>query len=178
MTTKTIHKRPPVSINREQGLSLVLTIVVLLAVTSLALAATNSNQSQSLMVRNAQLRLEAFNASYNEIEGQVATINELKLSDGPPDYVLALIDSNVGEIVNATTVVPLPSVTEVSDDQITQSVAQEYVGTCRVPGQQTGAGFEKVQCSQVLIDSKAEIDDTAVGSNQNQVYQYQTLKES
>lgn len=176
---KNINKnsRPPVFNGRQQGASLIVTVVVLLALTSLALAATNSNQSQGLMVRNAQLRLEVFNASLAEIDAQIDAINSLNLNAGPPDYVIALIDNPVGTIVNDSTMVELPSFAKIDAQTIDQSVSQQYVGKCRVPGQQEGAGFEKIQCSQLLIDSRSELVGTSIDSPQNQIYQYQTLKE-
>lgn len=178
MNIKKTYLRQPVFAKQQQGMSLVITIVVLLAVTSLALAATNINQSQGLMVRNAQLRLEVFNASFSEIDAQIDAINSRNLTQGPPNYVLAMIDGAVGTTVNKTTTVALPSYAAGDSSKITQVVSQEYVGTCKVLGQQLGEGFEKIQCSNLLIDSESTLIGTAVDSPQNQIYQYQTLKES
>ncbi len=165
------------NIQHQDGISLVVVIVVLLALTLLALSATNTNNSQGLMVRNSQLRMEAFNASYTEIDAQVWNINTLQLSDGPPAYVLAMIDNPVGTRVDDSTPIPLPQYAPADKKDIEQSVAQEYYGRCNVFGQQVGAGSEKIQCSQLLIDSDSTVVNTAIESLQNQIYEYRTLSE-
>lgn len=163
---------------RQKGSSLLISVVVLLALTVLALAATNSNQGQFLMVRNAQFRIEAFNASASEIDAQIDAINARSLSDGVPDYINALIDSNVGaEITNGTGTLALPQFASAKVSYMTQTVGQTYRGVCPTFGEQVGAGAEKIRCSELLIASGSGLVNTTVRSDQNQVFEYRTLAE-
>ena len=82
--------------NHQSGAALVVTLVVILALTVVAIGVTSSNQTQSIMVRNNQFRLEAFNASYSEIQAQLDWINNRELSEGAPDFIIDLIDGVAG----------------------------------------------------------------------------------
>ena len=118
----------------QNGSALLISVVVLLAMTVLALAATSSNQSQALMVRNAQFRMEAFNASYAEIDAQIDAINSRSLSDGVPDYISALIDSSVGASINhQSSPIALPQFSATTvDTYLSQQVAQEYLSLIHI----------------------------------------------
>ncbi len=164
--------------NAQSGSALLISVVVLLAMTLLALAATNSNQSQALMVRNAQFRMEAFNASFAEIDAQINSINDRSLSDGVPDYINALIDGSVGnELEHDSTPIAIPQFSLAKNTYMTQTVAQVYRGVCPTFGEQIGAGAEKIRCSELLIDSESTLVNTTVESIQNQVFEYRTLAE-
>lgn len=163
---------------RQNGSALLISVVVLLAMTVLALAATNSNQSQAFMVRNAQFRMEAFNASFAEIDAQINSINERSLADGVPDYVVALIDSSVGSSIDhESTPIALPQFALADDTYMVQEVSQTYRGVCPTFGEQVGAGAEKIRCSELLINSDSDLVNTTIESNQNQVFEYRTLAE-
>jgi len=173
-TTYPLHK--PQSV--QEGLALIVTIVVLLGLTVLALATTNSNLSQSIMVRNNQFRLEEFNTSYAEIEGQVDAINVIPLSQGVPDYVISLIDNIVPRVSSAstdpTTAIDITSPTETN--YMDRLVEQVYDGQCFVFGEETGVGNDKIRCDQIRIESQSRLDGRNVGgSDQRQVYRYKTL---
>ena len=90
-----------VNFNQQSGVALLISIVVMLALTVLALAATNSNQTQAFLVRNAQFRLETFNASFTELDAHVDFINGRPLSAGVPEYVVDLIDGPLGADINS-----------------------------------------------------------------------------
>lgn len=158
-----------------------ITMFVLMALTVVAISVTSTNQTQSIMVRNNQFRLESFNSSYAEIDAQVDAINTRKISEGVPTYIIRLIDSTVGaEVDNSvaeTSADYLPKLSSVDNGYIESSVAQQYRGTCLVFGQQVGAGEEKVVCNELKIESGAVLKNTTVASTQHQVYEYRTLKQ-
>jgi hypothetical protein len=163
----------------QRGAALIITLVVMLALTVVALGVTSSNQTQSIMVRNNQFRLEAFNVSYSEIDAQVDNINRRKLSDGVPNWLVRLIDGNKGTrawygAADADKQLPLRA-TNIASSFMERGVAQEYRGSCLVFGQQIGAGAEKIRCNELVIESEAEMKNTSVDSDQRQVYEYKTL---
>jgi hypothetical protein len=166
---------------RQSGAALLITIFVLMALTVVAISVTSSNQSQAIMVRNNQFRLESFNSSYAEIDAQVDFINKRKISDGVPTYILRLIDGVIDDDVNnqeeITSLDYMPKRSAVDTNYIESKVSQLYRGNCFVFGQQLGAGEEKVVCNELKIKSEAMIKNTSVLSNQNQVYEYKTLKQ-
>ncbi|WP_147250883.1 pilus assembly PilX family protein [Arenicella xantha] len=166
-----IHK-----ISAQRGASLLITMVVLIVLTVIAVTATNNSQTQAFMVRNNQFRLETFNASYAEIDAQIDTINKRKLSDGVPSYIIAMTDNAVG-----TTVTPANSDLEiyapVQNTYMTKVAEQSYRGNCAVFGQQLGAGAEKIRCNEIKILADSKMVNTKIDSTQHQVYEYRTLAE-
>lgn len=91
------------NIAKQSGAALIITIAVMLAMTVLAVAATNSNQTQSFLVRNAQFRLETFNASSVEIDGRIDAINNTSLAADTPAFLRGLIDADrIGGFVGVT----------------------------------------------------------------------------
>ena len=178
---KSFTKIPMPQISKQRGATLVITIFVLMALTVIALSVTNSNQNQALMVRNNQFRMESFNSSYAEIDAQIDFVNNRKISDGVPPYIIRLIDGPVGGRVyksaGATSPDYLAPLADPAATYMETDVAQWYRGTCLVFGQQLGAGEEKVACNELKIESDANLRNTKVASNQHQVYEYKTLNE-
>jgi hypothetical protein len=179
-TNLTFRRSTPPLPKKQNGAALIITIFVLMALTVVAISVTSSNQSQSIMVRNSQFRLESFNSSYAEIDAQVDFINKRKISDGVPTYILRLIDGVVGDHVTSeladTSPDYMPKRSVVDANYVDVNVAQWYRGTCLVFGQQLGSGEEKVACNELKIESDATLKNTSVASNQHQVFEYKTLK--
>ena len=180
---KTI-KHPTFSIDYQRGAALIITLVVMLVLTIIAVASTNSNQTQAMMVRNNQFRLETFNTSYAEIDAHIDVINKRKISDGIPDYVLTLIDGNVndkvwyGATADGFSNNELDLLVPTNSTQMDREIIQWYNGNCLVFGQQLGAGVEKIACNEIKIDADSALKNTRVASNQFQVYEYKTLKQT
>lgn len=163
---------------KQKGTSLVVTMIVLLVLTLIAISATNSNQSQAIMVRNNQFRLEAFNTSYAEIDGQVDWINVRNLAAGVPVYLQVLIDGSFGdEVSDSQTGDSNLSFRGLGTDTgyLDREVTQRNRGTCIIYGQQIGEGNENVKCNEIEIESESDVVNTNVGSTQFQVYEYRTL---
>jgi len=183
MKTLTINRLTPQKISVQRGVALLITVVVLLVLTIAALAATNSNQTQSLMVRNNQFRLETFNTSYSEIDGQIDDINSGKISDGVPNYILAIFDDLPGASISSdvpTNTILLPIFTpaakpSANEDYINQSSTLVYRGTCPTFGQPQGEGEETIKCSRLEIQSRAALADTDIDSDQSQIYEYRII---
>jgi len=183
-------------LSRQRGISLLLTVVVLLGLTIIAITITNSNQTQSTLVRNNQFRLEAFNASYTEIDAQIDAINQRTLSSGPPTYVNVLISGSLNDRVEAgdSELELLAKAAEVSTDGdtvdgstdsaendfsvalgINRGVSQVYRGPCQVFGEEIGEAASSIVCNELRIESDVNLANTNVGSMQRQVYEYRSL---
>lgn len=171
-------QRPTFSrIDVQRGASLVVTMIVLLALTAVAIGVTSSNQSQSIMVRNNQFRLETFNVSYAEIDAQIDAINRRKISEGDPSWMSKLLNNDVGDRVwygatNSADVMTL--LVSTPSTFVTRGGAHEYRGNCIIEGEQIGIGKESYQCNEIELESSAKMTDTSVESDQRQVYEYYT----
>ncbi len=177
---KHIKRLSQQNIAQQSGIALIISIVVMLAMTVLAVAATNSNNTQAFMVRNAQFRMEMFNASYTEIDAQIDTINERLVEDGVPDFLLGLINGGIGTNVNdaGSGSVPLNLAFEAPADAgyVNQEVEMVYRKNCVVQGISLGAGSQPIVCHEIQINSRAElVNQENVASPQRQVFEYLTL---
>lgn len=179
-TKVTFRRFAPSLPKKQNGAALIITIFVLMALTVVAISVTSSNQSQSIMVRNSQFRLESFNSSYAEIDAQVDFINKRKISDGVPTYILRLIDGVVGDKVyhgaGASSPDYIPIYSAANANYMEADVSQEFRGTSLPLGEGLGAGEEKIAYNELKIVSDATLKNTSVTSNQHQVYEYKTLK--
>lgn len=171
------------SMSTQSGVALLISIVVMLALTVLALAATNSNQTQAFMVRNAQFRLETFNASFTEIDGQIDFINERPIADGIPEVIAALIDSPPGTDVNtdgtgAITAIDLEFQARAELGYMDQQLSKAYRAPCAVTGSDLGEGVARIRCDEIIMTSSATLINSGdVRSDQNQSYEYRSLNE-
>ena len=171
-----------INIASQSGAALLISIVVMLAMTILAVAATNSNNTQAFMVRNAQFRLETFNASYTEIDSQIDAINARQITDGAPDFLLELVTSGVeGVNVNSagTGSVPLTLGLQAPTEAgyIDQEIEMTYRQNCQLLGVSLGPPSEQpLVCHEILISSTATlVNKESVTSPQRQVFEYVTL---
>ena len=182
-STKANFNSSPVSVIHQSGAALIITLVVMLVLTIIAVASTNSNQTQAMMVRNNQFRLETFNTSYAEIDAQVDFVNKRKISDGIPDHVITLIDGVTNQKVwhgaagDGQSERELALLVPTNASELEREITQWYSGVCLVFGEQLGAGIEKIACDEIKIDSDTALMNTRVSSNQFQVYRYKSLKQ-
>ena len=148
----------------QQGFTLIVVMVVLLALTVLGLASTDSGNLQQVMVRNNQFRLEAFNTSHSEIEAQVQFYDEVS---NAPIFVAIdggsrLSSDDEGSTVNLQT----------SNDQFVKEVGLERTSECLTIGNSLG----KYRCSLMRIDSDSSYQNTNIRSDQRQTFTYITLE--
>lgn len=183
--------------NIQAGISLLFTVVLLLALTVIAITVTTSNQTQSILVRNNQFRLEAFNASYTEIDAQIDAINQRALSAGPPTYVDVLIsgefnqrieagDNELALLSTAASAGQLSEPDDAGNDTsgpsnnvevagVARAISQVYRGPCQIFGEEASVNAASVVCNEIRIDSDTQLANTSVGSMQRQVYEYRSL---
>ena len=168
---KKMHNFKPMK--AQKGAALVITLAVLLMLTLVAVTATSSNQVQSIMVRNNQFRLLAFNSSYSEIDGQIDALNSIPINSPVPDHIITLLDNTLGAKVS-TDKGNLPLYSEVTQD-VALNASQTYRGPCAVFGEEIGVGAQRVECSLMRIESNAQRDNTNIQSNQRQLYELLSL---
>lgn len=190
-------RTPKIAAASQRGIALILVISVLFALTMLGLASTDSSNLQSLMVRNNQFRLEAFNISYNEIESQME-FYETSTGKKPLFYVIDTGSLSADNLVTETdTSNPDTSSTETAgtaeqssadaaDAGTTVTGADEFyvrtnnglfdktitlskTGGCAIFANTVG-GFKK--CSLMQLDSNAEYQKTNIGSDQAQQFSF------
>ncbi len=170
-------QRRRVSTSKQRGVSLLITLIVVLALSIVAVGVTGSNQAQSLMAKSSQFRMESFNASYTEIDAQIDAINKRKISDGLPIWMAATLNTGLGSRMwsAATDSTERIELLSTSNDQFSNRiVAQEYRGHCVIFGQQIGAGKESYRCNELVVESDVLLKNTSIESKQSQVYEYLT----
>lgn len=175
---RTINSAPNFN---QQGVTLVVAIIVLLALTMLGLASTTDNRMQSVMVRNDQFKFDVFNASYSEINAQIDIVNNRALADGIPNEIFSMINGGVGtEITSiAGSLTVLTPISDVSSGGVTytgigKDVMQKYSTPCFVIGESIAVGSSTNSCFEFLIQADSDLTNTSISSTQNQVYQYIT----
>jgi len=200
-----VKKTPPRSFNSEQGIALIMVLVVLFVLTVVGLASTDSSNLQSVMVRNNQFRLEAFNASMSEINDQM----EFYVSDNGKAVLFAVIDNGT---LNVTSTKSATSTGEAQDNPTTTPDAVGTVdgtdatdpnsdGTENVTGADSfvilanNSLFDKdltlqqeggcaitlnslggfKKCSLMRLDSDALYQGTNIGSDQSQQFSFESF---
>jgi Tfp pilus assembly protein PilX len=88
---------------RQSGAALIYVLVVLTVITILATSAISDNQLQSTLVRNNQMRLDAFNSSYSEINARVDAVSDRVALSQLPWYVRQLGAGDIGDSVGTDT---------------------------------------------------------------------------
>lgn len=147
----------------QSGMTLIIVIVVLLALTLVGLAATDSGNLQRVMVRNNQFRLEAFNNSQSEIEAQIDFYN----AQAHP--IFTAIDSG-SRISNSNKTLE----SKMRNLSFEMEVGLEDSGECVVFDNTIDRSF--YQCNLLVIDSDSSYLDTSIGSDQRQTFSFYSLK--
>ena len=106
--------------SRQQGATLVITMIVLLVLTMLAVNSTSSNRVQSVMARNNQFQLEAWNKSYSELTARINAINNLPADTGIPDFINRLSETGNNDIF--TNLTPLSDLNVAAAREVTAAI--------------------------------------------------------
>ena len=168
--------KQPINIHQE-GVTLIVVMAILMVLTTLGLASMTDNRMQSVMVRNNQFKLEAFNASYTEINAQVGAINSLSVSQDTPDYLNALININGTSVSSETSTLNVLSEQTGAENDIDKKVTMTSVnegGACIV----TGDSLNFVRCIEIEIEVESDINNTSIKSKQFQSILYKTREQS
>ena len=147
---------------QQTGVVLLLVLVVLLALTMLGLASTDSGNLQSLMTRNNQFRLEAFNTSHTEINAQLEDYAANIYDDS--NSVFKAID--VGTQYGGTLGTNLSL--QAKNDLFNQQVELDYKGGCVI----TGSSLDKKVCYQMELGSGSTYEKTNINSDQVQTFEF------
>lgn len=150
----------------QQGMAMLVVIVALLVLTILGLSASDSTSLQALMVRNSQLRLETFNASLAEIESQLDYVGPLS----PGQALLVKLVNTGGELVNdgdGTQEIAFQS----PNDLLEKRIALRKEQDCFVYGNTIGANGV-IKCNLMGMDSLSEIENSSIGSDQQQQFEF------
>lgn len=157
---------------QQQGVALIITLVVLLAMTIIGLTATDSSNLQSLLARNSQFRIEAFNASNTELNAQLdyyrsatfgtidSTLNTLAAQPEGTSVVLGQNDADGNPFIVLRSV----------NISFTKDVTLTREGGC-----DPGADTTK-ECVLFRIDSSATYPNTNIRSDQVQTFSIIVLK--
>lgn len=162
---------------QQKGASLLITTIILFVLTIVAVTVSNTNQSQSIMVRNSQFRLEAFNNSYTEIDAQINVINERGPAEAIPDYIATLIDDGSGAYIasdssdlNRILALQAPTLAQYIDPTATLV----YRGEDVCFGEEISEGNQSEICHEFDLNAVSDLVNTDIESNQHQLYEYRT----
>ncbi len=183
-----LNYKSPAVLNAQRGVALIMVLTVLFALTVLGLAATDSSNLQAVMVRNNQFRLEAFNASYSEIEDQLefyatqpgkpvlfAAIDRgAQTASSYPDQSVGDSDKGKdedddedkdGSDDSSLNTFPV----RIGNSMFSKNLTLEQDGGCPITLNSIG-GFKK--CSLMRLDSNAVYRGTNIGSDQAQQFSF------
>ncbi|ROS00333.1 hypothetical protein EDC56_2979 [Sinobacterium caligoides] len=133
------------------------TLILLLVMTVVAVSLLESGHFQSLMARNLQFSERVFEQSQGEIEGQLA-----KLIDDDANIVSAVSVQGVEQNLTQITA---------DDTALTQSISLEYAGDTRAS---IGNSIEGGSATgmRLILQSNVELDSQNIHSNQTQALTY------
>ena len=154
----TIRSGTPAPDRKQGGAVLIVCLVMLTILTIIGIGTTTDISFQSNMVRNSQLRLNAFNTALSELNGQYRK----------------MVDENREDILNEAqfsgpVTIPAADLTQTSaNNPFSQEVTVVYLAPCG-SGQATGSMIGSGSPFQEFcfeLNSIVELDNTGVGSSQ------------
>jgi len=158
----------------QQGVSLMLAMVMIFFLTLIAVSAGNLNNVQQLMARNHQFNNEVFNETYAEIDAQVLDFNTQTLNGTREPAVTNALATD-GVPVDLTRLRLIDDVFQ--EEQL--NVAYERQCIAYGDGSDTGVdtGFtgsiDSGFCKVYKITSSVSIPDSSLGSVQEQFIRMQ-----
>ncbi len=188
MKQNTFERTKKINMNitpvKQRGITMIVTLVVLLVLTIIGVSAIDSNNLQSVMTRNNQYRLETFNGSNVEIEAQL-TFYTFSAPDGIAQPIVDLLGGDVGASL-AFDSSKTPSENTLAERSTNPSFQKEIslkrASGCPVfgstintssGGEIGGSGAKK--CSLLQIDSSAGYENPQIKSEQVQTFSILTL---
>lgn len=151
---------------RQEGMALIVVLVVLLVLTLLGVASTDSGNLQSIMTRNNQLRIEAFNASNTEIEARIDDYRAAATGTIPAD-ISTVLDSGKG--VTNTLSSPVSKNEASKNEAFNKEVGLTHTGGCAYYLNSLGSGNK---CYLLTLESDAEHKEITISSDQVQTLSY------
>lgn len=154
-------KHQQIASQTQGGMAMIIVIVALLVLTLLGLSAADSGSLQSVMVRNNQLRLEAFNASLAEIEAQLDSYEQTDTGKA------FLVDVVQGAVIDETDLGLLSN-----NPAFEKNLTLSSKGGC--PNYYNSLGGP-IKCNLIELDSISEYQESNVGSDQVQQFTFYSL---
>lgn len=153
----TIKSNTPAPGRKQDGAVLIVCLVMLTILTIIGIGTTTDISFQSNMVRNSQLRLNAFNTALSELNGQYRKMVDENSEDILTDAL------NLGEAT-----IPTADLTQTSaNNPFSQEATVVYLE--QGLGQVTGSTIGSATANSAYyfeLNSIVELDNTGVGSSQ------------
>lgn len=153
----TIRSGTPAPDRKQGGAVLIVCLVMLTILTIIGIGTTTDISFQSNMVRNSQLRLNAFNTALSELNGQYRKM----VDENSEDILTEAL--NTGQAA-----IPAADLTQTSaDNPFAQSASVVYLeqGLGQVTGTTIGSATSN-SAYYFELNSIVELDNTGVGSSQ------------
>lgn len=162
------------SLRKQQGITLIVTLVILVAMTTLGLSSIRSTSIQQAIIKNTQFLMSARNTSKTEINGQLDNIN-INAPSADDDIIQDIIDAGANnEFTVADTTAGNSNTTNLTTTQVAYGQKVTMTMNCRACPAPTG-GFSYgigVQALTATINSEAALNNTAASSTQEQGFWY------
>lgn len=153
--------------NSQRGAAMIIALVVVAAVSLIAIAGMQDVNTQSKMVRNEQLHTTAYQVAMSEINAQLDSIN-LNDSDDLDAIVVTLLNQEVGSFVDQSMLGP-----DAGGGAFEQGLMQASlcdIDSCTAPpGYSIGAGTRVLKAE---INSVAAFPGATSRSDQTQGFWY------
>lgn len=150
----------------QKGSVLLFVLIVLTVLSIASLSSLADNHINSVLVRNNQLTLEAFNGSYSEIQAQVENVIQRPLSSGPPDYILEFLVAGIGSSISSTS---NTAALMTSTSNLTKKVDIVMHSGCF----SAGSSIDLNSCQRIRVDTTTTIENANISSVQHQLYDYE-----
>ena len=151
----------------QRGAAMLVALVVVAAVSLVAIAGMQDTNTQSNMIRNEQLYTNAYSVAFSEINAQLDVVN-LNDSDEIDPMIVTLIDQQVGTFVAQSMVGPDAGAG--AFNQTLQQATLCDIDSCTAPpGYSIGAGTRVLKAE---INSVATFPGATSRSDQTQGYWY------
>jgi len=141
--------------NLQQGATLLVSLVMLLILTLVGLSAVENVNLQTHMARNSQFSIHSYQIALSEIRAQ---LKDLETDIAPLNA--ATINGTEDRLGDDISMQP---------DKFTQTVSYEYIGEGLPP---TGFSVDTFVGRIYELDSRAQLDNTGIFSDQTQGLNY------
>lgn len=157
--------------SKECGMTLVVVLVILVAMTFLGLGSMSDSNMQVALVRNTQFENMAYSAALSEINAQVEIVNDPATLFSPPAILRAVqLDGAPVQLGDAAMPESLPAMLGADiADEITQNLTLALTGT-----RNEGGSLNNSPITYRLFEynSVVTLDNTSFGSDQIQGIKY------
>ena len=169
--------RKEIKMNRQAGSAMIISLIVLSAITILGMATFKTTNTQQVVLRNTQLISMAVNTATSEINAQISAINSNDGSDDDP-IILRVLDAGGADYDIVANANPANGIQLFSPQtRFTQDVNMRLMSeeAVNVPsGNTENIGKAGIKSLSIEIQSTATLGTTSASSTQIQGYSYIT----